>query len=73
MEPDIQLVEDKTPAESIVQLAEFIIERKEAILSGAYEIEMAELDNGAFLKLVSFGVSIREGVRFKFNIDFSQS
>lgn len=70
---EIELVEDKAPGESLVRLAEFIEERKEAIRAGAYEIEIANLNDGALMQLVSFGVSVRQGLRFKLNIDFKES
>ncbi|HUT64545.1 MAG TPA: hypothetical protein VMZ05_00185 [Spirochaetota bacterium] len=72
MEPAIQHVEDISPGEALVALAEFVTDRKEAILAGAYEIEIADIDEGSFMKLVSFGISIRQGVRFKFNIDLAR-
>jgi hypothetical protein len=72
MEPTIQHVEDKSPGEALVSLAEFIMDRKEAILAGAYEIEIADIDEGTLLQLASFGISVRQGIRFKFNIDLSR-
>jgi hypothetical protein len=73
MENQIQLVEDKSPGEALVALAEFVLDRKEGILAGAYEIEIADLDEGALMELVSFGISVKQGVRFKFNIDLSHT
>jgi hypothetical protein len=72
MEPTIQHVEDINPGEALVALAEFVADRKEAILAGVYEIEIADIDEGSLMKLVSFGVSIRQGVRFKLNIDLAR-
>jgi hypothetical protein len=70
VETHIQLAEDTSAAERIVALAEFVMERKEAILAGAYDIEIADIGEGSLLDLVSFGISARQGVRFKLNIDF---
>ena len=72
MEPMIQHVDDISPGEALVSLAEFIMDRKKAILEGAYEIEIADIDEGTLMKLVSFGISIRQGVRFKLNIDLAR-
>jgi len=72
VEPTLQHVEDKTPGEALVSLAEFVIDRKEAILAGAYEVEIADIDEGTLLTLASFGVSIRQGIRFKLNIDLAR-
>jgi len=69
METKIQLMEDKSPGEALVALAEFITERRDAILAGAYEVEIANLDEGSLMEIVSFGISVKQGVRFKFNID----
>jgi hypothetical protein len=73
MESEIQLVEDKSSGEALVALAEYVLDRKEGILAGAYEIEIADLDEGALMELVSFGISVKQGVRFKFNIDLSHT
>ncbi len=65
----IDLSDDKSAAERIIALAEFVIERKEAIQAGAYDIEIVDLNEGSLLELVSFGASAKQGVRFKINID----
>ena len=65
----LELSDDKDAAERIVALAEFVIERKDAILSGAYDIEIVNLGEGSLLELATFGVSAKQGVRFKINID----
>jgi len=67
--PGVQLTKDKSPGEALVSLAEFILDRKDAILAGAYEIEIANIDDGTLMEMVSYGTSVRQGVRFKFNID----
>jgi hypothetical protein len=72
VEPNLQHVEDKSPGEALVSLAEFVLDRKEAIVQGAYEVEIADIDEGSLLKLVSFGISVRQGVRFKLNIDLTR-
>jgi hypothetical protein len=73
MENQIRLVDDKSSGEALVALAEFILDRKEGILAGAYDIEIADLDEGSLMELVSFGISVKQGVRFKFNIDLSHT
>ena len=65
----LELSDDKDAAERIVALAEFVIERKDAILAGAYDIEIVNLGEGSLLELATFGVSTKQGVRFKINID----
>jgi hypothetical protein len=65
----LELSDDKDAAERIVALAEFVIERKDAILAGAYDIEIVNLGEGSLLELATFGVSAKQGVRFKINID----
>lgn len=69
MEPISYETADLSPAESLVSLAEFILERRDGLLEGAYEVEIANIDEGATMNLVSFGVSVKQGVRFKLNID----
>lgn len=69
METKIQLTKDTSPGEALVSLAEFILDRKDAILAGAYEVEIANIDDGSLMEMASFGTSVRQGVRFKFNID----
>ena len=69
MEPISYETADLSPAESLVSLAEFILERMDGLLEGAYEVEIANIDEGATMNLVSFGVSVKQGVRFKLNID----
>lgn len=69
METPIQLSDDTSDGERLVALADFIIERKDALLAGAYDVEIADIDEGSLLKLESFGVSARFGVRLKINID----
>jgi hypothetical protein len=71
MENQIQLMKDKSPGEALVALSEFVLDRKEAILAGAYEVEIADLDEGSLMELASFGISVKQGVRFKFNIDLN--
>jgi len=65
----IQLADDKNAAERVIALAEFIVERKEAIAAGAYDVEIVDIGEGSLLELVSFGISATQGVRFKLNID----
>ena len=69
MEPIQLKTDDMSPAESLVALAEFIRDRKEGLLGGAYDVEIADLDEGSTMDVVSFGVSVRQGVRFKLNLD----
>ena len=54
-----------------VALSEFLTERKEGIESGAYEIEIANVDDGDILELSSFGISVSGHGRFKINIDLT--
>jgi len=69
MEPIQLKTGDMSPAESLVALAEFILDRKEGLLAGAYDVEIADLDEGSTMDMVSFGVSVKQGVRFKLNVD----
>lgn len=55
----------------LVALSEFIADRKEGVLSGAYEIEIANVDDGVILDLSSFGISISGMGKFKINIDLT--
>ena len=70
METILHRTGDMSPAESLVALAEFVIDRKEGLLAGAYDVEIAD-DEGSTMSLVSFGVSVKQGVRFKLNVDHS--
>ena len=68
----IQRRTDKNkPAEELVALAEFVLERRDGLLAGAYDVEIADLDEGTLMRLVSFGVSVRQGERFKLNLDMA--
>ena len=69
MDKHLELSDDKDAAGRIVALAEFIVERKDAILAGTYDIEIVNLGEGSLLELATFGVSAKQGVRFKINID----
>jgi hypothetical protein len=73
METLIQLAEDKSPGERIIALAEFVLERKEAILAGAYDVEIVNIEEGSLLELASFGISAKHGVRFKINVDLQSA
>jgi hypothetical protein len=53
----------------LLALSEFIAERKDGILAGAYELEIANVDDGAILDMESFGISVNGEGRFKINID----
>jgi hypothetical protein len=53
----------------LIALSEFIADRKEGIMAGAYEIEIANIDDGDILDLNSFGISVSGKGKFKINID----
>ena len=53
----------------LIALSEFIAERKEGILSGVYEIEISNVEDGDLLQLASFGISVSGEGKFKINID----
>jgi len=53
----------------LLALSEFISDRKEGILEGAYEIEIANVDDGDILDLNSFGISVSGEGKFKINVD----
>jgi len=53
----------------LLALSEFIADRKEGILAGAYAIEIANVEDGAILDMESFGISVTGEGRFKINID----
>jgi hypothetical protein len=55
----------------VVALSEFITERKEGILSGVYEIEISNVEDGDLLDLSSFGISVSGMGKFKINIDLA--
>lgn len=55
----------------LVALSEFIAERKEGILSGVYEIEISNVEEGDLLQLGSFGISVSGHGKFKINIDLT--
>ncbi|UCF98987.1 MAG: hypothetical protein JSV89_05470 [Spirochaetaceae bacterium] len=55
----------------LIALSEFIAERKEGILSGVYEIEISNVEEGDLLQLASFGISVSGQGKFKINIDLS--
>ena len=55
----------------LIALSEFIAERKEGILSGVYEIEISNVEDGDLLQLASFGISVSGQGKFKINIDLS--
>jgi hypothetical protein len=53
----------------LLALSEFIADRKEGILAGAYELEIANVEDGAILDMESFGISVSGEGKFKINID----
>jgi hypothetical protein len=55
--------------ELLIALSEFIIDRKEGIQAGAYEIEISNVDDGVLMELSSFGISVKGDGRFKVNLD----
>ena len=69
MDTFIQPTDDTSHGERIIALAQFILERKEAIEAGAYDVEIVDVTEGSLLELVSFGISAKQNVRFKINID----
>jgi hypothetical protein len=61
-----------TDSESLlISLSQFVADRKEGIEAGVYQIEISNLDEGNTLELVSYGISISVGGRFKINIDLA--
>jgi hypothetical protein len=61
-----------TDSESLlISLSQFVADRKEGIEAGVYQIEISNLDEGNTLELVSYGISISGGGRFKINIDLA--
>ena len=55
----------------LIALSEFIAERTEGILSGVYEIEISNVEDGDLLQLASFGISVSGEGKFKINIDLA--
>ena len=55
----------------LIALSEFIAERKEGILSGVYEIEISNVEEGDLLEMASFGISVSGVGKFKINIDLA--
>ena len=53
----------------LVALSEFISDRKEGISSGAYQLEIADLEEGNIFDINSFGISVSGEGKFKINID----
>ena len=53
----------------LLALSEFIADRKDGLKSGAYEIEISNVDDGVLLDLESFGISVSGEGKFKINID----
>ncbi|HUV08798.1 MAG TPA: hypothetical protein VMX75_13775 [Spirochaetia bacterium] len=53
----------------LVALSEFLADRKQGIIEGAYEIEIANIEEGTILDLNSFGISVTGAGKFKINID----
>jgi hypothetical protein len=53
----------------LIALSEFIADRREGIVSGVYEVEISNVEDGALLSLNSFGISVSGEGRFKINID----
>jgi hypothetical protein len=55
----------------LLALSELVTDRQEGIRSGVYQIEISNIEDGALLELVSFGISVSGEGRFKINIDLA--